>query len=142
MQLPDNMWSVIAARSDSTVDLSGTCMQCNAAMDRRIGFQWLSKELKKSAIDAEVLTRALAALIVSACFRIAARSLKRSVRTPDTDMFKAAARWDKFSVDICLWSASRKMFKTALNISAAQLKSWDSARHAVQSGLGDDTAST
>jgi hypothetical protein len=58
----------------------------------------------------------------AACCRMAAGSLKWIVQTLDTDRFKAAARCDKFSVNIGLWPASRKIFKTAFDISAADSK--------------------
>ncbi|KAJ7937523.1 hypothetical protein B0H13DRAFT_1852492 [Mycena leptocephala] len=48
----------------SIVTLSGTLMRCKAAMDNRTDFLCLSKELKKSAIEAEERNSAPASLIV------------------------------------------------------------------------------
>jgi hypothetical protein len=55
---------------------------------------------------------------------------------------RAAARWERLSVEISLWSASRTIFKTAFDISAAQPKSWHRARQAERSGLGLTDTST
>ncbi|KAJ7889054.1 hypothetical protein B0H14DRAFT_3127063 [Mycena olivaceomarginata] len=52
------------------------------------------------------------------------------------------ATWDRLSVEICLLSAERRMFNTAFDISAADLKSWERARQAERSGLGDTELST
>ncbi|KAJ7875907.1 hypothetical protein B0H14DRAFT_2568502 [Mycena olivaceomarginata] len=63
-------------------------------------------------MDAEERNSAPAALIVLLCFLIAARNLKRTLRTPDTDIFRAPAICDGLSVDNCLSLASRTQLST------------------------------
>jgi hypothetical protein len=46
-------------------------------------------------------------------------TLKQRLRSPDTEIFKAAAIWNRLSVEISLFSALRMILKTALDISTA-----------------------